>query len=564
VGGVPVRLNSLFLSLALLCDLAFSNPFLSPRFEHLELEVLSKAYNALKKDNPSSFEFILLELFLGEIHRWKGKIHQSGSFLKKAEERCDLFSNPPSFKDPESSRIYLACAIVYADNLVGANAFRRLRLVQKSQASLYKGLTTSENREEQLYAKGRVYYLLPPSMGQDFGKSLLAFQILRRLKPKLSSPNFWLARIYQLQGNEKKAKVFYKKALAFQPADRRALFFFPKGEFYRAKRHVDEASSGFNPAIFYLPTQGVGLSLVYWDKRLFDTFRSASIHLRASTKQTYVFGLEFEDDKSISGLKIESELTVHREIEEFHGLGISSPSNKLSDLTNLKLVAALGIRRDIGRYWYVGGGWRVAHHQLQQAPGVAVTSLPILDLTSSFHMGPYLVVGFDSRDSHALAYRGVHASVKTYLARRAWGSERDFEVWRLFGESNLALNLRHHLCFQIGTVLTSGEVPFSVYPRLGGSFTSLGVRRGRFQDRNLLLGQAEYRWRVWNPLSVAVFGSAGTVAATLSDLFTSPYKLGVGGALLLHLSHHRKQNLRVEIGHFGGDTSLAAMAGTEL
>jgi len=80
--------------------------------------------------------------------------------------------------------------------------------------------------QDVLYVRGRLFYRLPPTQGQSYGKSLLAFQMLRRLNPQHSSNDFWLGRIYELQGNSVKAGEFFERALTRTPVDSRALLYF--------------------------------------------------------------------------------------------------------------------------------------------------------------------------------------------------------------------------------------------------------------------------------------------------------------------------------------------------
>jgi hypothetical protein len=62
-----------------------------------------------------------------------------------------------------------------------------------------------------------------------------------------------------------------------------------------------------------------------------------------------------------------------------------------------------------------------------------------------------------------------------------------------------------------------GEVPFYLQPTLGGARTLRGYRSFRFRDRSALLLQAEYRWRINDLVTGALFYDTGTVARTFDD-----------------------------------------------
>jgi outer membrane protein assembly factor BamA len=73
------------------------------------------------------------------------------------------------------------------------------------------------------------------------------------------------------------------------------------------------------------------------------------------------------------------------------------------------------------------------------------------------------------------------------------------------------------------------EVPFYLQPTLGGGYSLRGFPSFRFRDRSLLLLQGEYRWRVNEFVTGALFYEAGGVAPRLGDLdrFERSYGFGL-------------------------------------
>jgi hypothetical protein len=73
------------------------------------------------------------------------------------------------------------------------------------------------------------------------------------------------------------------------------------------------------------------------------------------------------------------------------------------------------------------------------------------------------------------------------------------------------------------------EVPFYLQPTLGGSYSLRGFRTFRFRDRALALVQAEYRWRINEFVTAALFYDTGAVASRLGDLgkFEKDYGFGL-------------------------------------
>ena len=62
------------------------------------------------------------------------------------------------------------------------------------------------------------------------------------------------------------------------------------------------------------------------------------------------------------------------------------------------------------------------------------------------------------------------------------------------------------------------EVPFYLQPTLGGARSLRGYRTFRYRDRSAVLVQAEYRWRINEFVTGALFYDTGAVGASLDEL----------------------------------------------
>jgi hypothetical protein len=89
-------------------------------------------------------------------------------------------------------------------------------------------------------------------------------------------------------------------------------------------------------------------------------------------------------------------------------------------------------------------------------------------------------------------------------------------------------------------------VPFYLLPTLGGSRSLRGYDDYRFRDRNLLLLNAEYRWRVFGALDGAVFYDAGKVAPRFGDLDLKHLKSSYGLGFRFHSNNTTV--FRVDVG----------------
>ncbi|PSQ98339.1 MAG: hypothetical protein BRD48_07725 [Bacteroidetes bacterium QS_9_68_14] len=74
------------------------------------------------------------------------------------------------------------------------------------------------------------------------------------------------------------------------------------------------------------------------------------------------------------------------------------------------------------------------------------------------------------------------------------------------------------------------EIPFYEMKTLGGSNTLRGFSRFRFRDRNAILFNVEYRWKIFRPLDLALFVDAGHVFGSIEEmaLEADSFELGYG------------------------------------
>ena len=81
---------------------------------------------------------------------------------------------------------------------------------------------------------------------------------------------------------------------------------------------------------------------------------------------------------------------------------------------------------------------------------------------------------------------------------------------------------------------TDGRIPFVDLPRLGGSEYLRGYATGRFRDRAVALGTAEYQWGISNNASSYLFYDIGQPLASLTETPDGPIRMGFGVGLQFH------------------------------
>ncbi|MFQ5752679.1 MAG: BamA/TamA family outer membrane protein, partial [bacterium] len=94
---------------------------------------------------------------------------------------------------------------------------------------------------------------------------------------------------------------------------------------------------------------------------------------------------------------------------------------------------------------------------------------------------------------------------------------------------------------------SGADIPFYLMQHLGGVNSLRGYREYRFQDRNALLFNVEYRWLVWSGLDMALFLDAGNVYPRAKDISLEDLKTSYGIGFRVNTSY--AVMLRIDIGH---------------
>ena len=179
------------------------------------------------------------------------------------------------------------------------------------------------------------------------------------------------------------------------------------------------------------------------------------------------------------------------------------------------------------------------------------------DQSSFLHSDLYADVDTRNHPSRTTSGGNYRVTLSSYSDRTA---DR-YSFRRLEGEASqyipifiessvLALRAR-----VAGSDTSSGNVvPLYLLPSLGGSHSLRGYDDYRFRDRNELLLNAEYRFRLLSPLDAAVFYDAGRVAARFGDLDLTRLRTSYGVGLRVHA---KDRNLfRIDVGRSNEGTRV--------
>jgi len=136
-------------------------------------------------------------------------------------------------------------------------------------------------------------------------------------------------------------------------------------------------------------------------------------------------------------------------------------------------------------------------------------------------VGPFVRLQTRDRAVNDLSGGEYQASFQRFDDRSASGysfDRWDVDLRHFIGGRSRTRTLALRTWVASTTPRDGGEVPFYLQPWLGGARTVRGLRTFRYRDRSALLAQAEYRWRLNEFASGALFYDSGAVAPSLGRI----------------------------------------------
>lgn len=236
---------------------------------------------------------------------------------------------------------------------------------------------------------------------------------------------------------------------------------------------------------------------------------------RISTRKYYLLDAELALPQLAGGLAFLNLLAVHRSLPRmpYHGQGPASPqapaaSFHLTD-TNYELTA--GVRPTRGFRLGATGGYLQAsaadspfllNREADFATAGGFAELDYTDHPGSPRSGGDYSIRFTNYDDRATglgSHRRYDLQARQYIP---------------------FFNRQRVIALRAYSVLTGAErgraVPFYLQPTLGGPDTLRGFTPFRFYDNNLVLFNAEYRWKISSGVEMALFVDRGKVFPSVS------------------------------------------------
>lgn len=498
--------------------------FLHPAFNRLDLRELE----TLQKTNSEEKELILF--FKAESLFLQGRIQASEEILNSILKTCDGAVLKKDFEKKEA--LCFLSELGFSSEAEGLGFHFQKEKIQKVLGAIQSKKFTFEERA---YLEGRILWRLPEAMGGSASKSLLGWESLRRLRPDLTSADFFMGQIYENQNKRNLAEEAFKRALSRNPPDPRAVL-------ARAPESIP-MKGRFYFGVIANPAGGAGITIGRRDDRLLDSDRKLDVAISAQSRAVYSGRLFYQDKESLAPVWLMGRLLAASEIDQFFGLGGRSKLNNLTEISQTRSQGALGFRRWFSQF-YVEATVGFFLREPSSITGIESSNVEIRAQQQSFISGLELGIkkpyDFDLFLQLSGARRGILSTHSFELIRL--GLQKDFSV----GSSS---QLRLRTLFRG----INGQNPFGMLSQLSGNVSLPGVRVGRFREQMAWHATADWETPLWGEFSGEVFGNVASLGTSIDQLKRGPFLTGGGIALLIGTGAFRS---RLEVGHFAGETVI--------
>ncbi|CAG9177265.1 hypothetical protein LMG32289_03761 [Cupriavidus pampae] len=208
-------------------------------------------------------------------------------------------------------------------------------------------------------------------------------------------------------------------------------------------------------------------------------------------------------------------------------------------------------------HWYIGP--RYVYADMSSTFKFGDTARELGPIEQDLRIGKGgVVIDYDSRDNIFFPNKGSYAEVEAQFARSAFGSTQSFNMYNARGFTWLPISRNWILGLRADTKFSTGNVPFYAQP-----YVDLrGVQKGRYQDRNAVVAEAELRWDVTPRWSVLAFSGTGKAYGRWHDFSDATTVISVGTGFRYMLARKLGLSMGVDVAHSRGQNAFYIQVGS--
>ncbi|MCK8045903.1 outer membrane protein assembly factor [Shewanella sp. 1CM18E] len=301
------------------------------------------------------------------------------------------------------------------------------------------------------------------------------------------------------------------------------------GEFDQSKA-IDMS---YLPTAYYTPEKkfGVGLLMVglYKTDGSSSEEQPSSIVLNSFVSMNNSYGVEVENMTFFNGGKqrLQLGLELHNEAAVYYGQGIEQGNIDANHHEFEEQVYSFKpvYMTEVADNYFLGVGADLTYASAEKLELVE-TGLPVDSsdiLPNNFSTGVKLTSIYDSRDYRLNATKGWLFQIDAGLYHNSeYSSFSTYDVelanYIDLSQTSLLSNAPGLIAWQVQGHFTDGDVPWNMLPDIGGSGAMRGYIKGRYRDKQMMMGQVEYRLPFFQRYGMVFWGGVGSVADKMSDL----------------------------------------------
>ncbi len=287
------------------------------------------------------------------------------------------------------------------------------------------------------------------------------------------------------------------------------------------------------PTAYYTPEKkfGVGLLMVglYKTDGAKAEEQPSSLVLNSFVSMNNSYGVEVENMTFLNGGKqrLLLGLELHNEASVYYGQGIEDGNVDANHHEFEEQVYSFKPTwmSEIADNYFLGVGADFTYASADKLELVE-TGVPVdvdSTLPSNFSSGVVVTSIYDSRDYRLNATKGWLFQIDAGLYQNSEYST--FSTYNLelanyidLSSTSLLSAAPGLIAWQVQGKFTDGDVPWNMLPDLGGSSAMRGYIKGRYRDKQMMMGQVEYRLPIFQRYGMVFWGGVGSVADKVSDL----------------------------------------------
>jgi len=311
-------------------------------------------------------------------------------------------------------------------------------------------------------------------------------------------------------------------------------------------RPISEKGGVIFPIIFSTPETGVGygFTTIAYQGTAYSPAKNDiwQLIMFGTQKRQSLYALTLE--KYYSDRKLLASLFSNGDNSKYYGIGQDSHLQDEEIYVQYIVNFRSSLLFDINSKFSFGPSIAIGRYDLLEvSENAALVDSELIGLNGTIVSGLGYTLHHDSRDNNIYPVDGQLFNFKQLFYQKAVGSDHDFSAVDIDYRSYHLIGLNEVLAMRFRSVLSGGQVPFQLKPRLD----IRGIYLGRYLDNNYLSVELEYRAPLIGRSKYTIFAGCGQVAEYIGDFTAEKIQSTYGFGLRYPMDRQGRVNLRVDL-----------------